>query len=335
MPPSTELRALVDAYRSQEIEFPLLKPITVAQWIVESGWGHSALARDHNNFAGMKWRTAMAPYATRVTYEAHDGRGAYCHFHDIGSFIRGYWAFLERAPYAGWRSHVFNGEAFISFIGPTWAEDRRYVEKVLDLEDEATALLGLQDEGDPGSHGENRGCCDGSSDTEVPPKPTIQRQEPTSHKSSRNGTDIDHIVIHYTTSRNIEGTIRWFKNAPPGERASAHYIVGRDGALVQMVDDSDAAWHAGVSTMNKRSIGIEHVAAPGDKIMEAQGKTSIALIKWLMHQYEVPKSQVIPHVCVKPTSCCGDLFADHGGGAGKPCSEQREALHAWMSTNGV
>jgi len=87
--------------------------------------------------------------------------------------------------------------------------------------------------------------------------------------------------------------------------------------------------------MNRRSIGIEHVAAPGDKITEKQERTSITLIKWLMYQYEVPKSQVIPHVCVKSTKCCGDLFAGYGGGAGKNCSEQKVALHKWMSAKEV
>jgi hypothetical protein len=38
---------------------------------------------------------------------------------------------------------------------------------------------------------------------------------------------------------------------------------------------------------------------------------------------------------VKPTSCCGDLFKDFGGGAGKKCGPQRDALHAWMTSQGI
>jgi hypothetical protein len=63
-------------------------------------------------------------------------------------------------------------------------------------------------------------------------KPKVDRVEVTTNKSSRGGTTIDHIVIHYTTSRNIEGSIIWFKNR--SAQVSAHYIVGRDGVLVQM-----------------------------------------------------------------------------------------------------
>ena len=61
------------------------------------------MPRLHNNFAGVKWRAEMAPYATKVKYEAHDGNAFYFHFHDHANFVSGYWAFLERTPYAGWR----------------------------------------------------------------------------------------------------------------------------------------------------------------------------------------------------------------------------------------
>ncbi|ALN59078.1 peptidoglycan recognition family protein [Lysobacter yananisis] len=167
-----------------------------------------------------------------------------------------------------------------------------------------------------------------------PGKPTVNRWEPTSHHSSRNGQDIDHIVVHYTTSRNIEGTISHFKHGSP--QTSAHYLIGRDGALVQMVGDGERAWHAGNALMNARSIGIEHVAAVGDRIAEQQARTSAALIGWLMREYEIPKSQVIPHICVpRNTDCCGDLFAGFGGGVKAGAEAQRKALHAWMSSMGL
>jgi hypothetical protein len=167
----------------------------------------------------------------------------------------------------------------------------------------------------------------------APRKPRVDRVEKTGHKSSRNGRAIDHIVMHYTTSRNIEGSISHFKTGTP--RASAHYIVGQDGKLVQLVPDKDCAWHAGTSDMNLRSIGIEHVARAGDKITESQARTSIALIRWLMHAHAIPVAHVIPHVCVKSTSCCGDLFKDFGGGAGLSCATQKAALHKWLAANGI
>jgi hypothetical protein len=330
--PSKKFLQLVDAYKAAAIEFPNLKAITLASWILESGWGSSDLAEKHNNFAGMKYRDAIKKYATKIKYKAHDGEDFYCAFATLGDFINGYWAFLDRPPYKGWRDVAADAENFIEFVGPIWAQDKAYSEKVLNLLARAEALLGGAE---PHTQGSGIVCeeCGNHSDDGDAAKPVVNRWEPTSHLSSRNGTDIDHIVIHYTTSRNIEGTISHFKHGTP--RTSAHYIVGRDGALVQMVNDGDRAWHAGNSGMNARSIGIEHVAEPGDEITDAQAKTSAALIKWLMQEYDIPKDQVIPHVCVKPTSCCGDLFRKFGGKAGADCNVQKPALHGWMTSVGI
>ena len=331
MPASKQLLDLADRYRDAAVEFPGLKGVTFASWILESGWGQSELARKHNNFAGMKYRNEMRRFARKVRYQAHDGADDYCAFDTLEDFVAGYWAFLDRSPYNGWRDRAGDARAFIAFVGPIWSTDGAYPGKVLKLLERAEALLEEVVHPGPAPGHVCDGCGTGEVDLSV--KPTVSRWEPTSHQSSRNGVDIDHIVVHYTTSRNIEGSISHFKQGRP--RTSAHYIIGRDGELVQMVNDSDRAWHAGNVAMNARSIGIEHVAGPGDRIAPKQAATAAALIGWLMQEYEIPKENVIPHVCVKPTSCCGDLFADEGGGLGQPCAVQAAALHRWMEANGL
>ena len=164
-------------------------------------------------------------------------------------------------------------------------------------------------------------------------KPPVDRVVNSSHWYARGGADIDHIVIHYTTSRNIDGTIEHFLNGTP--RNSAHYIVGRDGELVQVVADSRGAWHAGSQTMNKRSIGIEHVARAGDRLTPEQSEKSLALIGWLMQAYDIPRANVIPHKCVKNTDCLGDILGDYGATIGSDCEEQRAAIDKWLSTAGL
>lgn len=175
--------------------------------------------------------------------------------------------------------------------------------------------------------------CAAATDDHDIEKPKVDRVEHTTHQGSRNNTDIDHIVIHYTTSRDIDGTIAWFKPGPGKKQTSAHYIVGRDGLLVQMVPDNATAWHAGNKQMNWRSIGIEHVAAVGDAITPEQSAKSRALIAWLMAVYDIPQANVIPHVCVKATDCCGDLFSAFGGSAGASCEDQRAAVQAWLNAS--
>ena len=72
---------------------------------------------------------------------------------------------------------------------------------------------------------------------------------------------VECVVIHYTAGGALEATIAWFQN--PDSSASAHYVIGRDGRVVQMVPLEDRAWHAGVSRwrgrrgVNRFSWGIE------------------------------------------------------------------------------
>lgn len=63
---------------------------------------------------------------------------------------------------------------------------------------------------------------------------------------------LDTIVLHWTAGRGDAYTAaRYFKNlhrfgdVVRRPTASYHYTIGRDGLVVQLVDDSRAAWHAG------------------------------------------------------------------------------------------
>lgn len=86
-------------------------------------------------------------------------------------------------------------------------------------------------------------------------------ESPNYNKGRKAG--VDSIVIHYTSGGSLSGSVSWFKN--PKAKASAHYIISRDGEVVQMVRDEDTAWHAGRSELdgrpwvNRFSIGIELV----------------------------------------------------------------------------
>jgi N-acetylmuramoyl-L-alanine amidase len=140
------LQRLVTIYRGEAIRYPQLRAVTLAQWMLESGRATSKLARLHYNFGGLKWRKEMAPYATRIKYEASDGVDDYCKFATIENFIAGYWAFLNRAPYSGWEEHVEDGKDFIEFIGPIYTPTKNYAKKVLNLVPEAEALLDSADQ---------------------------------------------------------------------------------------------------------------------------------------------------------------------------------------------
>lgn len=134
---------LVAHYKAAGIAFSSLKPVSLAQWILESGRGTSALATKHLNFAGLKWRSEMLGFATPVEFEAHDGLDFYCKFASLDAFIVGYWKFLSRSPYDGWEERAADGpEAFIRFIGPIYnPAGGAYVAQILALIAEATDRL--------------------------------------------------------------------------------------------------------------------------------------------------------------------------------------------------
>lgn len=135
-------RELAKCYAQQEIRYPHLKAVTLAQWVLESDGGKSALATEHLNFGGLKWRPEMAGFAEKVAYVANDGLDDYCKFRSPDAFIAGYWRFLQRSPYAGWEEHSNTPEDFIGFIGPIYCPPNpSYVSNVLSLVPEAETLL--------------------------------------------------------------------------------------------------------------------------------------------------------------------------------------------------
>lgn len=74
-----------------------------------------------------------------------------------------------------------------------------------------------------------------------------------------NRAKIECIVIHSIVGT-IQGATSVFTNDNPATTrdTSAHYGVGLNGEIYQWVSESATAYHAGVYSMNQKSIGIEH-----------------------------------------------------------------------------
>ena len=64
------------------------------------------------------------------------------------------------------------------------------------------------------------------------------------------------ILVVHTIEGSYGGAISWFRN--PRARASANFVVSRDGEVTQMVPTWAVAWHAGNGYVNAHSLGIEH-----------------------------------------------------------------------------
>ena len=111
----------------------------------------------------------------------------------------------------------------------------------------------------------------------------------------RKGDKIEYIVIHVMQGT-LKGTTKWF--AMPEAEASAHYSIGFDGNIVQHVQDTDTAWHAGNGAYNRRSIGIELEGFIERGYFPDMMMGSLAkLILYLAKEYnvEVSRQRIIGH----------------------------------------
>ncbi|NJL42432.1 MAG: N-acetylmuramoyl-L-alanine amidase [Pseudanabaena sp. SU_2_4] len=163
----------------------------------------------------------MRDFATPVDYQAHDGLDKYCKFTNLENFVKGYWRFIERDPYKGWRDNIHPAEDFIRFIGPIYAGDSNYVSKVLNLLPEAKQLLAAVEIGEHPEHGTS----------EPAQKPPIKKFIQSPNYSSRDGGKITTIVVHYTTAGNVQSSINHFLNE--ASQVSAHYIIDKNGDIYQ------------------------------------------------------------------------------------------------------
>lgn len=97
------------------------------------------------------------------------------------------------------------------------------------------------------------------------------------------GLSVDYAIIH-DTEGSCASALNWLQN--PISRASAHFLVCRDGTIYQLVRIHDIAWHAGNWYINQHSIGIEHEGfRDSGGYTQAQYDASAALIQWLNNVY--------------------------------------------------
>ena len=116
------------------------------------------------------------------------------------------------------------------------------------------------------------------------------------------------IVLHYTGMQ--DGPSALTRMCDEEAQVSAHYMVEEDGRIFRLVDEGKRAWHAGVSSwrgesdINSASIGIEIVNGGHDfglpEFAQTQIDRVIALVRDIMHRYQLKSAQVIGHSDIAP-----------------------------------
>jgi N-acetylmuramoyl-L-alanine amidase len=157
-------------------------------------------------------------------------------------------------------------------------------------------------------------------------KPAIKQFVKSPNCSCRNGAIIDKIVLHCTEG-SLASALAEFQKSD-GRQVSAHYVIDRNGDIYQMVSDSDRSNHC--MGANQNSIGIEHVASETDLLTAPQAAASAALIRWLVEQYHIPRTNIFGHdfapgYCRPGGTSCPDKLFD-------PVHSQ-STIAAWVAAN--
>ena len=126
------------------------------------------------------------------------------------------------------------------------------------------------------------------------------------------------LVIHYTGMPDAEEAIQLL--ASPESGVSCHYFVHEDGRIVQMVEETDRAWHAGAGRwrgsddVNSASIGIE-VQNPGHEwgyraFPARQMEALVRLTATIKARHNIDRADVIGHADLAPArkEDPGELF---------------------------
>src|SRR5690606_6248710 len=113
--------------------------------------------------------------------------------------------------------------------------------------------------------------------------------------------------MHATEQASARESLDTLRTANSGGPVSAHYLVGDDGRLYQLVADADRAWHAGggrwgtLTDLNSASIGIEIDNDGSEPYTDAQIAALLRLLDDLTTRLYIPKTQVIAHADLAPT----------------------------------
>ena len=124
----------------------------------------------------------------------------------------------------------------------------------------------------------------------------------------RTSSKVKYLIFHYTGMRSENAAIK--RLTSKSSKASCHYLIKKNGAIIKIVPDLYIAWHAGISSwkkdksLNSNSIGIE-ISNPGHdykykNFSQKQITSIIDLSKNLKKKYKIKKENILGHSDIAP-----------------------------------
>ena len=126
------------------------------------------------------------------------------------------------------------------------------------------------------------------------------------------------VVLHYTGMPSAAEALD--RLTDPAAKVSAHWVVAEDGQIVQLVDETARAWHAGkgwwrgIADVNSASVGIE-IVNPGHEFgyrpfPGVQMEAVEQLVATALNRWGIDRSNVVGHSDIAPArkNDPGELF---------------------------
>jgi N-acetylmuramoyl-L-alanine amidase len=138
----------------------------------------------------------------------------------------------------------------------------------------------------------------------APPHNPIATWEPSPNFNERKAMLI---VLHFTEQHSVAASLDTLRGKNSEGPVSAHYLIGSDGHIYQLVADEARAWHAGagswgtITDVNSASIGIELDNDGESAFAPAQIDSLLRLLTDLTSRLHIPRSQIVGHEDIAPT----------------------------------
>ncbi|MCE1169951.1 MAG: N-acetylmuramoyl-L-alanine amidase [Azovibrio sp.] len=114
----------------------------------------------------------------------------------------------------------------------------------------------------------------------------------------------NYVILHHTSNNSLERALHTLTS--PERAVSSHYLIGRDGRVLQLVDEGQRAWHAGLSwwggqtDMNSASIGIELDNNGEEPFPREQIDALLVLLADIQTRHRIPRANFLGHADVAP-----------------------------------
>ncbi len=115
------------------------------------------------------------------------------------------------------------------------------------------------------------------------------------------------IVLHYTQEGSAQEALDTLRTRNSGGPVSAHYLIGKDGTIYQLVAEDERAWHAGDSQwgatddVNSRSIGIELDNNGSEPFAQPEIDSLLRLLTDITARLGIPRTSIVGHADIAPT----------------------------------